>query len=167
MENDLKSSEKINPNTFLGGCANFCPISLSITIFIFLWPASVLLRGSHRQFISRPLSPDELPDEHLPEVGLVLSGRGVLQGDHGPGHRGQAGEEAGGGVGHAHQPRAPTLRMRREEGEGVRQAARGVRGGDRGRRGGARGVGVGRGEGALPLPAVGVQLLLLVSQNLK
>ena len=112
------------------------------------------------------LSPDELPDENLPEVGLVLSVGGVLQGDHGPGHRGQAGEEAGGGVSHAHQPRAPTLRMRSEEGEGVRQAARGVRGGNRGR-GGARGVVVGRGEGALPLPAVWVKLLLLVSQNLK
>ena len=123
-------------------------------------------QADHQRSVSLTLSPDELSDENLPEVGLVLSVGGVLQGDHGPGHRGQAGEEAGGGVSHAHQPRAPTLRMRSEEGEGVRQAARSVRGGDRGR-GGARGVVVGRGEGALPLPAVRVKLLLLVSQNLK
>ena len=85
------------------------------------------------------LSPDELSDEHLPEVGLVLSVGGVLQGDHGPGHRGQAREDAGDGVGvrHAHQPRAPGLR--RQEGEGVRQAARGVREPSRGRPRGRRG----------------------------
>ena len=52
--------------------------------------------------LTRSLSPDKLSNEHLPEVGLVLSGRGVLQGDHGPGHRGQAWEEAGDGVSHAH-----------------------------------------------------------------
>ena len=155
----------------MGGRANFCPISLVITIFIFVLASlSLVARISqadhHQRSVSLTQSPDELSDENLPEVGLVLSGRGVLQGDHGPGHRGQAGEEAGGGVSHAHQPRAPTLRMRSEEGEGVRQAARSVRGGDRGR-GGARGVVVGRGEGALPLPAVRVKLLLLVSQNLK
>lgn len=115
------------------------------------------------------LSPDELPDENLPEVGLVLSVGGVLQGDHGPGHRGEPLEDAGDGVrsvGDAHQPRPPGLRMRGQEGEGVSQAARGVRGRGRGRRGRARRVRVCRGERALPLPTVGVKLLLLVSHNL-
>ena len=155
----------------MGGRATFGPISPSPTISIFALPSLSSLARSpqadhHQRSVSLTLSPDELSDENLPEVGLVLSGRGVLPGDHGAGHRGQAGEEAGGGVSHAHQPRPPTLRMRSEEGEGVRQAARSVRGGNRGR-GGARGVVVGRGEGALPLPAVRVKLLLLVSQNLK